>query len=124
MKKQYLIIALGLLFVCLLHVNAHAQTSPAALSELGPGNPWHENQLMDPAELAADIKAGQASMPLVFNIGAVEDIKGAKHIGAVNQAQNLEKLKSAVASLPKNTALVIYCGCCPFVKCPNIRQHF
>ena len=74
--------------------------------------------------LAGDIKDASSNSIAIFNIGAVEDIKGAKHIGAVSNSENLEKLKRAVAVLPKNTAMVIYCGCCPFAKCPNIRPAF
>ncbi len=79
---------------------------------------------MEPSVLAAQIKTGGTNLPLILNIGAVEDIKGATHIGAVNDAKNLEKLKSTVAALPKNTSIVVYCGCCPFAKCPNIRPAF
>ena len=33
-------------------------------------------------------------------------------------------LKKAVADLPRGKELYIYCGCCPFVKCPNIRPAY
>ncbi|RYE24292.1 MAG: rhodanese-like domain-containing protein [Sphingobacteriaceae bacterium] len=62
--------------------------------------------------------------PLILNIGVVTDIKGARHIGAVSEAQNMKKLNTAVHLLPKTTPVVIYCGCCPFNKCPNIRPAF
>jgi hypothetical protein len=29
-----------------------------------------------------------------------------------------------LSTLPKDANIVIYCGCCPFVKCPNIRPAF
>lgn len=123
MKKFILPILGGLLFVCTAFT-ARAQTSPVAMPTLGVNNPWTESQLLEPAELAADIKAGETKTPIIFNIGAVEDIKGAIHIGSVSNAENLEKLKKAVTALSKNTAIVIYCGCCPFAKCPNIRPAF
>jgi len=124
MIRNCSIALLSLMLVILTGTSAHAQTSPAAVPTLGITNPWTENQLLEPADLATNIKAGTAKTPLIFNIGAVEDIKGATHIGAVNKPENLQKLKTAVANLPKNTAIVIYCGCCPFVKCPNIRPAF
>jgi hypothetical protein len=125
MKKTSLIILLSFMLVGLSIYSAQAQASSVvAVPALGVKNPWSENQLLEPSELAADIKAGEAKTPVVFNIGAVEDIKGAKHIGAVSNAENLKKLKNAVAALPKNTKLIIYCGCCPFAKCPNIRPAF
>ncbi len=101
-----------------------AQANPGPMPALGVTTPWADNQLMEPADLASTINKGTAGSLTIYNIGAVEDIKGAKHIGPVSNPENLEKLKAAVASLPKNTAIIIYCGCCPFTKCPNIRPAF
>lgn len=124
MKKNLSTLLFILLIVGLSTINVKAQTSPGAMPSLAPANPWTNRQLLAPGKLAAELSSGDAKTPLIFNIGAVEDIKNAKHIGAVNNAENLEKLKKAVARLPKNTAIVIYCGCCPFSKCPNIRPAF
>jgi hypothetical protein len=115
---------LCLLFVILTAPNTQAQTSPVTVLAPGVSNPWSDRQLMEPSQLAAEIKTEKSKTPVIFNIGAVEDIKGAKHIGAVSDAETLEKLKKEVAALPKNTEVVIYCGCCPFAKCPNIRPAF
>ncbi|WP_439696387.1 rhodanese-like domain-containing protein [Mucilaginibacter sp. AW1-7] len=123
MKNKYFGTLLSLIFVVLLTTNTRAQTSPMTMPTLGVTNHWTESQLLEPAALVANIKTG-TTVPVIFNIGAVEDIKGATHIGAVNKPENLEKLRTAVANLSKNTAIVIYCGCCPFVKCPNIRPAF
>jgi thiosulfate/3-mercaptopyruvate sulfurtransferase len=29
-------------------------------------------------------------------------------------------LKSAVANLPHDREIVLYCGCCPWDRCPNV----
>ena len=123
MKKHCLITLLCLLMAGLSTFKVKAQTSPKPMAALGINNPWSDSQLLEPSVLAGKIKTGE-TIPVILNIGAVEDIKGAKHIGPVSNAENLEKLKNTVAALPKNTALVIYCGCCPFTKCPNIRPAF
>jgi rhodanese-related sulfurtransferase len=36
----------------------------------------------------------------------------------------MEKLRARAASLPKDSPVVIYCGCCPWDHCPNIRPAF
>jgi len=100
---------------------ANAQVS-ASMSMPGAGAPWKPTELMEPGELNEYIKANKA--PVIFNTGTVEDIKGAIHIGSINEAANLAKFKSALASHPKNTQVVVYCGCCPFGKCPNIRPAY
>jgi hypothetical protein len=33
-------------------------------------------------------------------------------------------LKRASANVPKNADIVIYCGCCPMDKCPNVRPAY
>lgn len=117
---------LSLLFFCLSigALKVSAQVSLSDQPKLGLKDPWAANELIEPAQLAASIKLANGKTPIILNIGAVEDIKGAKHIGPAEHAENLEKLKETVAKLPKNTVLVIYCGCCPFYKCPNIRPAF
>ena len=105
-------------------LSAKAQTSPKPVPTLEVSTPWTDSQLIEPAVLAGHLNETGPNGFLILNIGAVEDIPGAKHIGAVNNAQNMERLKNAVIVLPKNTPVVIYCGCCPFVKCPNIRPAF
>lgn len=86
--------------------------------------PWKENQLMPPAELANLINDPSAEKPVIFSIGPGAYIKGSIDIGPAREKANLEKLKQQLSSLPKNKQIVIYCGCCPFVHCPNIRPAF
>ena len=33
-------------------------------------------------------------------------------------------MKKWAGTLPRKTNLVVYCGCCPFSRCPNIRPAF
>jgi hypothetical protein len=113
-----------LIFFLIVATSIKAQTSPGTAPTLGPLNPWTAKQLIEPSELAAIISSSNPDKPVIFNIGAVEDIKGAKHIGAVNKTENLERFKKALYGLPKDTRIIIYCGCCPFAKCPNIRPAF
>lgn len=101
--------------------NANAQTSPKPLTTLN-SYPCTEKDLLAPEVLAANIKNNKA--PLIYNIGVVEDIKGARNIGPASKAESIDKLKAEVARLPKNTTLVIYCGCCPFTRCPNAQPAF
>ena len=100
---------------------AVAQSFPKNLQLGALKTSWTKNDLMDPATLAALIKNSQAAKPLIFNIGVVEDIKGAKNMGAASEKENLTYFKKALKTLPKNSAIVVYCGCCPFERCPNIR---
>ncbi|MDB5121952.1 MAG: hypothetical protein JWP94_81 [Mucilaginibacter sp.] len=124
MKRSIYSTIAGLILLLATTTGLKAQTSPGTAPTLSPPNPWTANQLIEPNELAAAINSTNSGKVVIFNIGAVEDIKGARHIGAVNKTENMESFKKALYGLPKDTKIVIYCGCCPFAKCPNIRPAF
>lgn len=85
--------------------------------------PWTENQLMPPAELAGIIDKGKG-VPIIYSIGPGAIVKGSIDIGPANESGNLDKLSAALSKLPRDKEIVIYCGCCPFEHCPNIRPAF
>jgi thiosulfate/3-mercaptopyruvate sulfurtransferase len=67
--------------------------------------------------------------PLVLFVGfqrlyRAGHIKGAQFHGSGGSADGLAQIKAWAASLPRSTNLVIYCGCCPMERCPNIRPAF
>jgi hypothetical protein len=87
-------------------------------------DPWSITDLMAPSNLAAMIKNQRASKLLILNIGVVENIKGARNMGAASEKENLDRFKKALLNIPKMSKIVVYCGCCPFDRCPNIRPAF
>ena len=86
--------------------------------------PWTEKQLMPPAELVKIINDGSKLTTYVFSIGPSGLIKNSVDIGEGKTKSNIEKLRVEVSKLPKDASIVIYCGCCPFNDCPNIRPAF
>ena len=86
--------------------------------------PWKENQLMPAEDLAKLITDENVQKPVIFNIGPAAKIKGSIYIGPTKEKDNLKNLKEQLTKLPKDADIVIYCGCCPFGNCPNIRPAF
>ena len=90
-------------------------------------DPWPKSELLDPAALAQEIRS--ATPPQVLCV-AFPVLYRSRHIlhavdaGPGSKPEGLEALKKAAAALPKNADIVIYCGCCPMVKCPNIRPAY
>jgi thiosulfate/3-mercaptopyruvate sulfurtransferase len=107
-----------------------AQTANAASKAANAAEPWTQQELIGAAELAKVIADPNSKKPVILDIGVASllrgglMIKGSTVIGPANNAQNLEKLRSVVSGYPKDAELVIYCGCCPFKDCPNIRPAF
>ncbi|MGB4400687.1 MAG: hypothetical protein WBJ10_15045, partial [Daejeonella sp.] len=103
---------------------AEAQIPANTSKSLVNRNLWTAKELMQPAELASILKSTKSKKPVILNIGVVENISGAKKLGAAEENDNLQKLNKTLKGLPKNSLVIIYCGCCPFDKCPNIRPAF
>lgn len=51
-------------------------------------------------------------------------IPHAEFAGPANKPEGIAKLRAAVESLEKGAPVVIYCGCCPMDKCPNVRPAY
>lgn len=84
-------------------------------------DPIKKEQLLQPQELANMINNPKAVKPVIYNVGPVDQIKGAVNIGAVNSEDGMKKLKFETAKIAKDKEVVVYCGCCTSVNCPNIR---
>ena len=86
--------------------------------------PWTPDQLMQPEKLATILNDSAAVKPLIISIGPVDLIKGAIETGPANEKKNLKSLKNLLSKEDRKREIVIYCGCCPFKDCPNIRPAF
>lgn len=85
---------------------------------------WTEKQLMNPAELAKILNDKASKKPILLSIGFKGGIKNSIEVGAANDKAGIENLKKELAKYNKDANIVIYCGCCPFANCPNIRPAF
>ena len=85
---------------------------------------WKKEQLMPTADLAAKLTATSGDKPVVFNVGPMENIKTAKFVGRGTSVTAIDKMKSELSMENKNKTVVIYCGCCSFSSCPNIKPAF
>ena len=97
---------------------------PAGENTTSITEPWTDKQLMAPADLAAIINDPDAKKPVIICVGPGALIKGSLDLGPAKEKGNLEKLKQQLDKLPRDANVVIYCGCCPFEHCPNIRPAF
>jgi thiosulfate/3-mercaptopyruvate sulfurtransferase len=109
MKKLVMMMTLSIACI-LLFVNVDAQN---------PQN-WIEDQLMQPAQLAS-ILSNKSENITIISVGPFNTIPNTISVGMTGKKEGLDKLKAQLASMKKDTRLVIYCGCCPFEHCPNVR---
>jgi len=116
--------SLLILTLALCFASARAQ-SPSSGAELSPGSA----QLINPDELLTLLQSTTGEKPLLLNVGPSllymqAHIPGAEYIGAGSDKQALDKLRARVKSLPHDKLIVLYCGCCPWSHCPNVRPAY
>jgi 3-mercaptopyruvate sulfurtransferase SseA len=80
---------------------------------------------IQPREFAAQLAAKRGN-PTILQVGPnmlyrQKHIPGALYAGPANKPEGLDLLKKTVDGLPRDTELVIYCGCCPWENCPNVK---
>src|SRR5213596_2507682 len=99
------------LFILLILSNISIAQNPVS---------WTKDQLIEPAELAQIIQKNEAS-PIVYSIGPGAVIKNSIDIGSIKEPENMQEFKKQLSKLSKDADVVVYCGCCPFEHCPNVR---
>jgi len=91
---------------------------------LAAAEPWTQSELLSPAQLAPDLNSAlviHVGFPALYH-GA--HIAGSSYAGPGSKEQGIEELKKKVANEPRDRQIVLYCGCCPWDHCPNIRPAF
>ena len=91
--------------------------------------PWTPSDLMPAAQLNSQLPEVKAGKIILIQVGfhvmyQMAHIPGSQYAGAASKPEGLAALKKLVANLPRNQKIVIYCGCCPWDDCPNIRPAF
>jgi thiosulfate/3-mercaptopyruvate sulfurtransferase len=92
-----------------------------------PVDPWAKAEITEPAVLLAGLNSGKPPVILCTAFSVLYRSKRIPHAleaGPGSKPEGIALLKKAVANLPKDSDIVIYCGCCPMVKCPNIRPAY
>jgi len=91
-------------------------------------DPWTAADLMQPATLADRLQKG-GPQPIILYVGfpflyRATHISGARLAGPATKPAGLDALRAELAKIPRDKEVIIYCGCCPWDHCPNIRPAF
>ena len=75
------------------------------------------------------LQTASADKPLVLQVGShllysEGHIPGSEYAGQGSRPSGLQQLQNRVSSLPRKRFIVLYCGCCPWSRCPNLAPAF
>src|SRR5262249_2582331 len=92
-------------------------------------DPWTDSETITPAGFANDLQAHPDPSLKIIYVGvrtlySGAHIPGATFHGPGSTEQGVADLRKFAAELPKDSNIVIYCGCCPLDRCPNLRPAY
>jgi rhodanese-related sulfurtransferase len=84
------------------------------------------SRLINPDELVKILQSPKSEKPLMIQVGShvlytQAHIPGSEYIGPASSETGLQSLRKRVESLPRSKLIVLYCGCCPWSHCPNVK---
>ena len=125
-RSAVIFAALILLCIAQGHVRAASQWAaplPSSASSIPA------SMLLQPEELNHLLQTSSAEKPLVVQVGSrvlfdQAHIPRAEYAGPGSQDAGAQALRNRVAKLPRKTFIVLYCGCCPWGRCPNVGPAY
>jgi len=114
-KNGGILLTLGLASIVLISVASAFQANSTPTS-----------RLISPDELVKILESSKGERPLMIQVGShvlysQAHIPGSEYIGPASSEGGLQHLRQRVQSLPRSKFMVIYCGCCPWSHCPNVK---
>ena len=114
-NKVFLSILIAFAMFCVIvdRVGAQATSIPSS-------------RVISPEELVKILQSEAKEKTLLLQVGShvlysQAHIPGSEYIGPAATSAGLQQLKNRVDPLPRNRSIVLYCGCCPWTHCPNMK---
>ncbi len=86
------------------------------------------DNLIEPADFAKELASQSTDLSILCTgfpvLYRAARITGAILAGPCSKPEGLAEFRKQTAALPLDREIVLYCGCCPFDHCPNIRPAF
>jgi thiosulfate/3-mercaptopyruvate sulfurtransferase len=113
--SKILVVIAGLLWVSYASLVSALQASSIPSS-----------RLISAEELVKILQSPKGEKPLLIQVGShvlysQAHIPRSEYIGPASSESGLQQLRRRVESLPRSKFIVIYCGCCPWSHCPNVK---
>ena len=83
-------------------------------------------RLINPEDLVKLLQTSGKEKPLMIQVGShvlfsQAHIPGSEYIGPASSESGVQQLRKRAEPLPRTKFIVLYCGCCPWSHCPNVK---
>ena len=80
-------------------------------------------------ELVKSLQSPEKDGALIIQVGShvlysQAHIPGSEYVGPASSDAGIQRLRKRVESLPRTKLIVLYCGCCPWNHCPNVKPAY
>lgn len=95
-------------------------------SAAGQATAIPNSRQISPEQLLKLLQSSSKEKPIMIQVGshvlyAQAHIPGSEYIGPASSEAGLQHLRKSVDALPRTKSIVLYCGCCPWSHCPNVK---
>ena len=85
--------------------------------------------LISTQDLVKTLQSPQGERPLLIYVGfripyGQGHIPNSEYFGPAANPAVVQQLRKRVDGLPRNRFIVLYCGCCPWIHCPNVEPAY
>ena len=104
-------------------------TPPAPQAKTMAPSPIPDADLISAQDLARILQSPRRERPLLIYVGfrlpyTQAHIPASLFFGPAADAAVVQKLQKHVEALSRNKFIVVYCGCCPWSHCPNVKPAY
>jgi thiosulfate/3-mercaptopyruvate sulfurtransferase len=108
---------------------APAATVPAGAQAKPAETPLSGEMLIEPDDVAKAIQSSKPGKPLLIHVGfhilyTQAHVPDSQYLGPASSDEGMQQLRKGMQSVPRNKFIVLYCGCCPWTHCPNIKPAY
>ena len=85
--------------------------------------------VLEPADVNKMLQASAGEKPLVLQVGFDVLYRGghipsSDYAGPASKEDGLAVLRKRLESVPRDKFILLYCGCCPWDHCPNVKPAY
>ena len=115
--------AAAFVMVLVLALSSRADAQGAGASQIPVA------AVMQPSQLVALLRSSPGDKPMILQVGShvlyeEAHIPGSIYAGAAGDASGIQDLRGRVQNMSRTQFVVLYCGCCPWSRCPNIEPAY
>jgi hypothetical protein len=103
--------------------------SAASQGELAGASSVNAADLIRAQDLVKILQSSEGKRPLLIYVGfhplySQAHIPRSEFLGPASNEAVVRQLRKRVEGLSRNRFIVIYCGCCPWNHCPNVKPAY